>query len=346
MTQKLKEFSLDKEKIYHFGLDHLEVYASFLFPYLFEGLDFENSNYAEFWEYTIVKHEVQRYEYKIEFIHESIPLFAYYIWQDRGDKWISTKNYLCVYASAFRVLGPEKIKKFIYSYFEPELMRRSPVKRFDICIDVLEDINTIIGSLHNINQKWAIFIGGNGKIETRYIWEKCNSKNKRHLIRIYDKIKDILHKKKHTLYSDYLSQKNVTRVEIEIRRELAQNIWLDKLFDTDILMGLLKNYLDKHTDIFKDLEGDKITLYRKQEKIDYETIQSKAYWEFRTKLFISYAKSLIGIWVCPVEILLFEWHVQGRTKIRLWFEDYLAYMKEMKTKEYWYHRQFPNKKDN
>lgn len=56
MTQKLKVFSLDKEKIYHFGLDHLEVYASFLFPYLFEGLDFENSNYAEFWEYTIVKH--------------------------------------------------------------------------------------------------------------------------------------------------------------------------------------------------------------------------------------------------------------------------------------------------
>ena len=49
-----------------------------------------------------------------------------------------------------------------------------------------------------------------------------NSKNKRQLIRVYNKIVDILVKKKIALYQDYLVEKNITRIELEIRPELAK----------------------------------------------------------------------------------------------------------------------------
>lgn len=79
MLKNPVRFSLDKENIYHFGLDHLEIYATFLPDHLLAGLDFDNSNYAELESYVIVKHEVRKYECKYEFIHDGLPLFAYYV---------------------------------------------------------------------------------------------------------------------------------------------------------------------------------------------------------------------------------------------------------------------------
>jgi hypothetical protein len=63
-----------------------------------------------------------------------------------------------------------------------------------------------------------------------------NSKNKRQLIRVYDKIRDIKEKKKIALYKDYLIEKNVTRVELEIRPELAKVRQYLDVFDNALLI--------------------------------------------------------------------------------------------------------------
>ena len=53
---------------------------------------------------------------------------------------------------------------------------------------------------------------------------------------------DILKKGKNELYQDYLLEQDVTRIELEVRRELAKNFSLEELFVDENLLGLLKNY--------------------------------------------------------------------------------------------------------
>ena len=65
---------------------------------------------------------------------------------------------------------------------------------------------------------------------------KKNSKNRRSIIRIYNKKADIIAKGKNKLYQDYLLEENVTRVELEIRRELAKNYTIEELFVDDNLI--------------------------------------------------------------------------------------------------------------
>jgi hypothetical protein len=60
--------------------------------------------------------------------------------------------------------------------------------------------------------------------------------NKRQLIRIYDKFKDIVVKKKLKLYEDYLIEKNITRIELEVRQELAKNINYQEVFNDSLLV--------------------------------------------------------------------------------------------------------------
>jgi hypothetical protein len=60
--------------------------------------------------------------------------------------------------------------------------------------------------------------------------------NKRYIVRVYDKLKDIIEKKKTNLYQNYLQEDAVTRVELEIRPELAKNIGYEKLFQTSELI--------------------------------------------------------------------------------------------------------------
>jgi len=63
-----------------------------------------------------------------------------------------------------------------------------------------------------------------------------NSKNKRQLIRVYNKNLDIIQKQKIGLYQDYLLFDDITRIELEIRSELAKNRHYKELFDDALLI--------------------------------------------------------------------------------------------------------------
>lgn len=316
--------------IYHLGLDELEIYATFLLPEVFEWVDFDNSNYIEFDWYIVTKHEVPKYKEKYTFAKDGIPMFAYYIWKEKSEKvWVATKDYFCAYGSSFRHLWKLWVFDFFYKYFSQE--NETPIKRADICIDLLIDINSIISRLDPDIQTENIF-KKKWKLETFYIWEKQKT-NKRYLIRIYDKIRDIKKKKKYTLYSEYLSNKDVTRVELEIRRELTRQATLVDFYNEEIFMRIFKNYLRLHTNVFEFLEWDVKNLTKKREKIDFTLIQSQAYQEQRAKLLIAYAKGLYSFGMCPVEILLQEELIQEPTKHGLWYEKYTKYMLDLKRLE-------------
>ncbi len=291
-----------EEYIYHFWLDHLEIYWTFKDEYFLNSIEVR-----KIWWYDIERvNNVPKYKYKILFKRNLETLFAYYKWDKEQN--IATKDYVIVYSTGFKLILEEEIKFFLYQF---NFWR---VKRFDIAVDLLIDINSVLSNFKELNQRWATFNWPNWEIETQYIWDK-QRRNKRQIIRIYDKIKDTQNRKKNLIYKDYLNQEHVTRVELEIRSDLAKNRYWEYLFDIQILLWILKNYLSKHTEIFDSLPWEKITLFQKIDKnIDPKKYQSTIYRDKRNKVFIWHARSIFEMWYCPVRILLWEQLIQDSTK--------------------------------
>lgn len=323
-----KDFNIENEVI-HFWIDHLEVYGTFKEDReLFEKLDFDNSNYWELDDYTFTKNEVQKFKYKIIFSKGNYSLFAYYKWIPRSKKQpVWTNDYITIYSTAFKLMEYDEIIYFLDFYLNLKHCRR-----FDICIDLKIDIDDLLKHFNNY-ETWREY-KKSWKLETRYIWEVRNSLNKRQLIRIYDKLKDIVVKKKIKLYENYLIEKNITRVELEVRQELAKNLNYKQVFHDSTILWIFKNYLNKHTDLFDNMKAGQITLYRPAEKIDSETFQSLYYKIFRKKIFIWHARTIYDMWFCPIRILIWEWLISPKTEELLW--SYLIQLireKEIKLKE-------------
>lgn len=297
------------DNIIHFWLDHLELFWTFKFEnQMFEKLDFDNSNYGELENYSFTKNEVPRHKYKIIFTKDNYSLFAYYKWEENSNSVIKSKDKIVIYSTAFKLLWNDNILYFLEWYFY--LFK---CFRFDICIDLKFETNTILENFNKLNT-WKEFIKF-WKVETRYIWESNKYKNKRQLIRIYNKILDINEKNKHKLYKNYLIEDNITRIELEIRSELAKNIIYTDLFDNYIISWIFKNYLKKHTNIF-DIEWvENLTLFRKAEKkVNQEIYQWTIYKNQRKAIFIWHAKSIYEMWYCPVRVLIWEWLILDDTK--------------------------------
>jgi len=302
-----------KDILYNFGLDHLEIFGIFKDKKLFNKLDFDNSNYSEFYEYKIIKTEVPRYAYKIIFNKWDYSLFAYYEGLPKTEKQpVATKSYIVVYSTAFKLLEYEEILGFLEWYLILEHIRR-----FDIALDLKININNLLEN-YFAKPKTGREYKKSWNIETLYFWEVKNSKNKRQLIRVYNKLQDIIEKKKVALYQDYLTNENITRVELEIRQELAKNRNYKDLFDDVLLIGIFKNYLYKYTKIFEQIPWERITLYKsKTIKLDNEDYQSLAYKVVNINQFIGYVKNIYNQWFCPVRMLIWEWYIKDKTKLAL-----------------------------
>jgi hypothetical protein len=328
-----------KKIIHHFWLDHLEIFWTFKNENIFNKLDFDNSNYSELDEYKITKNEVPKYKYKIIFNKNNYSYFAYYKWLPKSKKQpIATRDYIVIYSTAFKLLEYEEVLWFIEYYLNLKHCRR-----FDICIDLKINIDELLKNYFKKYKTGRDYRKWN-KTETRYFWELKNSLNKRQLIRVYNKNLDILEKKKIDLYQDYLTFNNITRIELEIRPELAKVRNYKEVFDDVLLIGIFKNYLYKYTKIFEQIEWEKITLYKSKNKIlSSEDYQGIFYKTWRLKNFIWSSRTIYNLWFCPVRILIWEWYIKDKTKIALWIdkiEDLINKEREVKirTRENYYIR--------
>lgn len=290
-----------EEYLYHIGLDHLEIYWTFKD----EDFFFDKDVKKVCW-YEIEKNfNVHKYHYKISFLYEWNKVFSYYKWMTTLT--IPTKDYIIIHWTGFKLITEEEIKFFLIQF------RLWKMKRFDIAADLLLDINTVLSEFKELSQRGSTFNWIGWEVETRYVWDS-KKRNKRSLIRIYDKIKDIQAKKKNKNYQEYLHQPNVTRVELEIRSELAKNKYYEYLFDIQVALWIFKNYLAKQTKLFDSIEWEKITLFVKKEKVDSKNYQSTIYRDKRNKVFIWHWKSIFNMGYCPVRMLLWEWLIQESTK--------------------------------
>lgn len=116
----------------------------------------------------------------------------------------------------------------LYQEFERKYAPKGKVARVDICCDLAIAIGDFLKAGYKTNFKKSNTYGVDletGIPETIYFGSK-SSKNKRHLIRIYDKLLDTENRKKYALYRDYFSYDHVTRVEIELRSTSCKELGL------------------------------------------------------------------------------------------------------------------------
>lgn len=300
MEKTLKDSLPDiKESIFNFWIDYLEVYWEFNWVReLAKGLDADNSNFSHFEDFTVTfDNNIRNYEYKLTFFKENVPCFWVYRWV-KINEFVETKDYICFYWSAFRVLWEKYILDFIRDNIAFE-----KAKRFDLCLDLTLPIKDILTEFKDIKQTWSKFFWAGGNIETVYIGQKKRT-NKQTLIRIYNKIADIYAKEKQRLLAEYLQHEHVTRIEIEFREEISCNIDFESFYDREYLLHTFYSYIAKHTSIFNDMEYERVILKRLQKSFDPEWVKtSRMIWDKYRKMFKSYATKILRN-SCPVDILL------------------------------------------
>jgi hypothetical protein len=92
---------------------------------------------------------------------------------------------------------------------------------------------------------------------------------------------------------DYIEKDAVTRVELEVRSELAKNAIYYQLFDEEYLKGIFKNYLRKHTKIFNNISEEKITLYRNPALKERSEAHRIYYEKMYRLVFMTYARKIL-----------------------------------------------------
>lgn len=261
----------------------------------------------------------------IIFYDNNRPMFSYF--KGKKDNKVPTKDYIVFYSAVFRKYWPKFVSHFLYENF---VFSQNSIRRFDIYADFNEDIAKILEKFYSRPQKTATFTDEKWKVESFYIGQVQNTKNKRNLIRIYDKNREIRENEKNVLYQDYLLAGEITRVELEIRRELAKNYTLEELFVTENQLGIMKNYFRKHTNIFENIDVEKISLYKKPPEIDFHIIQANEKDIRLVKQFVWFAKKLERMCICPVYLLLhFDVAMKETKEILNYFSDYKDKMKEL-----------------
>ena len=321
---------LKKDDIFNFNVDEIEIYWTFSnYEYLLKWINESNTDYITFWDFTLKKSDKLRdYAFKVDFWKDNFPCYAFYIWKPLNPK-ITTRDYFKVYWSAFQIIELTEIIDFIDTYIEMDYVdvkkwkKYNTLKRFDLALDLKKNIwKHILSNFWELKQKWTKYFWTKWEIETYYIWEYQVKYNKSFLIRIYDKIKDIKKKNKQKLYSGYLLEEDITRIEIEFRTEVLKFFNVHQLLDRSFIYNLFIKYIEKHTKMFNKLkEKDVSKLKRLNKKINLEELKYDEILKDRyIKAFLWYSKNILKIWACPVDILIKNLVISELTKndIPLW----------------------------
>lgn len=309
--------NIDKH-ILAFRLDFLTIYGTFKYEEIFHKLNFTNTASWKFDKFSIFKTEIPRHEYKIVFMYNNHVVFAYEKWEEEYKSHIKSYDKIIIYWTGFKLLSKDEIFTFLSENF---ILKHC--QRIDICLDLNINIEEIFNEFDKSKIPTKRTDINKFKLETIYIWNKGKS-NKRSLIRIYDKKRDIEVKSNENIYPEYMIEENVTRIELEIRALYARNISWSSLYDDEVLLWVFKNYVKKYINILDYIEVDTISLLEPYD-VDENNFWSLAYlWKnLKVKQFIWRGKSLFESWYAPIKILLTEWFIDPVTRKYIW-EKWIA----------------------
>ena len=282
-------------------------------------------------------HTPNNYIYKINFYTEDSIIFAFYKWNKFDPNYhgsVKTQDYFCFYSEAFRKIGMDWVVNLIKKHYK--YTHSNPVKRVDICLDIPFPTTEIANTFNqNKTAKRSIFYWENKQIETLNIWEKQFTKNRLSFIRIYDKLIELYKSWKARHYTHYFNYENMTRIEIEIRRELCKNITLEEIVVLENQYNIFITHIKKHSELFNHFVYDKIRLFKKRESKDWESLTSIER-KKRIKLFYWLATRIgVELGLCPVRLLLWKDIYLGDTINSINERWIIPYIKLLKASYHW-----------
>lgn len=211
------------KKLIAFGIDYLRIGFPLreyppVFELLFAGLS-SNSNWKKIpWDEKTMDVTFTSTENKhiITLRYADVPVIC--IEKIINGGAINKYSYFAVFYSAFfhfPELG-EMLREFVQKFGDT-----ATISRIDIYLDVAKSTAEVEKGIRTQFKKIVAYKNG-GLLETLYLGAKgCT--NKKHFIRIYDKLKDSQKKGKFELYGDYIANfEHVTRIEAQINSQSCQ----------------------------------------------------------------------------------------------------------------------------
>jgi len=201
-----------------------------------------NSNISYFDNYTIIELMPEMMEgefsrfFQIRDIETNVSIaFIAIGWQK---KWNITRS------EFLEVTGQGLILRGGYKYFV-DMMKKLNLSvekylRVDVCMDVNVNTQYFLETIakdfweKKTRTPWIT----KGVIHAMYYGEKQLAKNTYQFMRVYNKRLDSINKAKEWLYEQYKDCKDITRLEVEIRRDKACFLTTEKLLDTDYIFGV------------------------------------------------------------------------------------------------------------
>lgn len=254
---KVLRFGLDYLK-YNFLHNHPQQYKNKEFASQFIGLS-ENSNETEA---KLLGYRFQgfysrhRTDSIIHFHHNGHRVLLLKKWNGT-DQVGSRMAYSFDFYSSFFTF-PE-LKPFI-DKFRHKYGHSARVARIDIACDLNIAVKDFMDAGFETRFKKVHKYGESletGESETVYFGKKTGL-NKRHLIRVYNKLLDTTKKKKFALYKDYFSYTNVTRVEVEVRSVTCKEMGItnEDIMDQEVLKSIFTTLcMNPRTTYFHALEA-------------------------------------------------------------------------------------------
>lgn len=299
-----KDFKIRSQNILDFRLDTLDIYGEFLerneaVDHFIGGEFLANNNYKLLdFDYELST-KARKYKYKLIFSLKGKSCIEYLEGTKYNAVFPETKNTIRVNGIAWRILWEKKLFEILDTYFKPSTFMRQ-----DIAIDVLHPIRKVLSHFAELKQAGTDFYDSQWDVETHYIWKYKKSQNRYKLIRIYDKLRDIKHNNNQEFYTDYLTHRDVTRIEIEFRIELCKNVTYEQAKDKQFIKDLFCTHIAKHTDIFTEFQKNKISLTRAKKSISLDELSpEEILTSQRLKMFTWLAYNILKSWVDPIRIL-------------------------------------------
>lgn len=161
--------------------------------------------------------------------------------------------------------------------------------RIDIAFDMEIETDYIYKRIFKdkLENKTTTIFNENWLCETCYIWKKNKTQNTYQLLRFYNKLLDNQKKWKSFLY-DYQDKKNVTRFEIEIRRDKAKFWNEEKIQDIDYIFWVIVKtwypfnyqfFKFLHLEDFKKVYETNSTYFLRKKRIEERQKDFILYWK-------------------------------------------------------------------
>ena len=297
-----------ESKYLHFGLDFLGLnfpdrFKSTLFESFFIGLSV-NSNFfrLEWYGYKFdVTFTGAGDKNTLMFSYGGFPVINLAKMKNMG-ACAPVSYKMCFYGMFFAV-DKDFSQDFLNKFFD-KYENDCDVSRVDIALDVPVSVSKFLKKGYKTNYNKISEFGKNertGDIETKQFGTKGT---KKHMIRVYDKLKDSKKKEKMAIYLDYFSHPNVTRVECEINLESCKRFCVtmervrDPKFQQALFRSICMNPRGTEFNYLSCVNFDvNVIPYRK--RISSEKFDELDY----IRRFIGYAKGVFDMGLDPADIL-------------------------------------------